>query len=226
MRRQSDLNDIYGVKRIRTNPLEKGNDAPESGFRHSDAYHKYFRGYAEIRREKPGGGYCTERYYTQPWIVSTASDTRYWLTRLMYVSLICMSWFLYLWAMNMKLESNRAWFVIIPGFPAVILLVVMSMVTVLYVFMRKRMTLWDYESSSNHLKKVSLLTGGCMAMTAGLKVIYAVIFGEDVAGELLSAGITMLSAVSAAAICMIERGVVYTAIPNDTVLPEGEAHEI
>ena len=44
MRRQSDLDDIYGVKRIRSNPLDKDNDVAETGFRHSDAYHRYFRG--------------------------------------------------------------------------------------------------------------------------------------------------------------------------------------
>lgn len=226
MRRQSDLNDIYGVKQIKTNPLEKDHEVPETGFRHSDSYHRYFRGYTEIRREKPNGRFKVERYYTQPWIVSTASAPAYWLARLLYVTLVCLSWALYLWTMNMELGSNRAWFVVVPGFSAVILLVLLSAVTLLYVFARKKMTLWDFESSSKRLKRIALFTGGCMALTAGAKAVYAVLFREAVGGELVSAAIAALAAVSAATIYLLERGMVYTTVPNDTVLPEGEAHEI
>ena len=225
MRRQSDLNDIYGVKRIK-NPLDKDNDVPETGFRHSDSYHRYFRGYTEIRREKPNGRFKVERYYTQPWIVSAASPQVYWLTRLMYACLVCISWILYLWTMCMDLGSNRAWFVAIPGLPAVILLVLLSVVTVSYIFVRKKMTLWDHESSTKRLKTVSLVTGGCMALVAVTKVIYLAAFGGDIRAERLSICLALLAAASAAAIYPLEREAVYTTVPNDAVLPEGEAHEI
>ncbi len=226
MRRQSDLNDIYGVKRIKTNPLEKDNEVPESGFRHSDSYHRYFRGYTEIRREKPNGRYKVERYYTQPWIVSAASPQVYWLTRLMYATLVCLSWLLYLGAMCTDLGSNRCWFVAIPGLPAVIVLVLLTVVTVSYLFVPKKMTLWDHASSTKRLKTVSLITGGCMTLTAIAKAAYLLICGGNVRGELISIAVTLAAAVCAAALYVLERGVVYTTIPNDTVLPEGEAHEI
>lgn len=226
MRRQSDLSDIYGVKQIQTNPLEKDNDVPETGFRHSDSYHKFFRGYTEIRRARANGGFRVERYYTQPWIVSAASDPVYWLTRLMYTSLVCLSWILYVWAMCLDIGSNRAWFVAVPGFPSAILLVLLSIVTLFYVFARRKMTLWDHESGTKRLKVVSLLTGGCMALTAVSKAVYLIMFGGNTGGELVSMGITLLAAAAAGVICLLERKVVYTTIPNDTVLPEGEAHEI
>lgn len=226
MRRQSDLDDIYGVKRIKSNPLEKDNDVPETGFRHSDSYHKYFRGYTEIRREKPNGRYSVERYYTQPWIVSSASPRAYWLTRLMYAALLCLSWILYIRTMCMDLDSNRAWLVVIPGFPVMILLLLLSIAVLNYIFVRKKMTLWDHESSTKRLKTFSLLTGGCMVLTAVTKVIYILAFGGNVRGELLSIGMALLAAACAGMLCLLERKVVYTTIPNDTVLPEGEAHEI
>ena len=226
MRRQSDLNDIYGVKRMKSNPLDQGNDVPETGFRHSDSYHKYFRGYTELRREKPNGRYSVERYYTQPWIVSASSPRVYWLTRLMYAALVGLSWFLYIRAMCMQLGSNRAWFVAVPGFSAVIFLVLLSAVTFFYIFARRKMTLWNHESSTKRLKTVSLLTGSCIALTAVTKVVYLIIHGTKIREELLSIAITLLAAVSAAVIFLMEREVVYTTIPNDTVLPEGEAHEI
>lgn len=226
MRRQSDLNDIYGVKRIRTNPLEKDNDVPESGFRHSDAYHRYFRGYTEIRREKPNGRFKVERYYTQPWIVSAASRQNYWLLRLMYASLVCLSWILYIWGMCMDLGSNRAWFVAIPGLPGVILLFLLSVVTAGYMVTPKKMTLWQHTSGTKRLKTVSLLSGGCMALVGAAKGMYLILCGGNVSGELMSIGITLAAAACAASLCLMERKAVYTTVPNDTVLPEGEAHEI
>lgn len=226
MRRQSDLDDIYGVKRIRTNPLEKDNDVTESGFRHSDAYHRYFRGYTEIRRAKANGRFSVERYYTQPWIVNAASGQNYWLTRVVYASFVFVSWYLYVWGMCMDLGSNRAWFVALPGLPAVILLVLLSIVTLLYICVPKKMTLWQHASSTKRLKTVSLLTGGCMALAGAAKGAYLILYGGNVGGELLSLGMTLAAAAAAAALYAVEREVVYTTIPNETFLPEGEAHEI
>lgn len=226
MRRQSDLTDIYGVKRIKTNPLEKDHEVPETGFRHSDSYHRYFRGYTEIRRAKPNGRYSIERYYTQPWIISAASAPVYWLTRLIYASLVILSWILYVRAMCQSLESNRSWLVAIPGLPAVIALFLLSVVTVSYIFVRRKMTLWDHASSTKRLKVVSLLTGGCMGLTVLMKGIFLLLHGGNFTPELLCIGQTLLAAGCAAAICLMERGVVYTTVPNDTILPEGETHEI
>lgn len=226
MRRQSDLNDIYGVKRIRSNPLEKDNEVAETGFRHSDAYHRYFRGYTEIRREKPNGRFSVERYYTQPWIIRAASGQGYWLTRFMYASFVFLSWMLYVWGMCMDLPSNRAWFVAVPGLPAVILLVLLSIVTLLYICAPRKMTLWEHASSIGRLKTVSVLAGGCMGVTALAKLAFLAVFGGSLVEELLSAGVVALAAAAAVALFLLEREAVYTTVPNDTVLPEGEAHEI
>ena len=226
MRRQSDLNDIYGVKQIKTNPLDKDNDIPESGFRHSDAYHRHFRGYTEIRRPKPNGRYSVERYYTQPWIVNAASKQVYWLTRLMYASLVCLSWFLYLWTMCADLDSNRSMLVAVPGLPAMILLFLLSAATVGYIFVPTRMTWWDHHSSTGRLKTLSLLTGGCMALVAVLKAVNLLRCGGNIRSELISIGIVLAAAASAFALFLLEREVVYTTVCNDTVLPEGEACEI
>lgn len=224
MRRQSDLNDIYGVKGIR-NPLDKDSDAPETGFRHSDAYHRFFRGYTEIRREKPNGRYAVERYYTQPWIVNAASRQVYWLNRTLYAFLLFLCWMLYIHAMTMDLGSNRAWFVAIAGMIALIALMLLTVVATIYIFMRKKMTLWDHASSTKRLKALSLITASAMALTAVTKGVYWVRCGKN-AGEWQSIAMMLLAAAAAATVCFLERQVVYATIPNDTVLPEGEAHEI
>lgn len=226
MKRQSDLNDIYGVRHPGADPLEKGSEAPETGFRHSDAYHRYFRGYTEIRRKKPNGGYSVERYYTRPWIVRAASAQTYWLTRLGYAFLAALSWGLYVWTMCQDLGSNRAWFVAVPGLPAVILLVLLTAATVGYLFVPRKMTVWDHASSTGRLKRASLGTAACMLLVAAAKAVFVVRYGGDIGAELMSMAVTLLSSASAAAIFLLERKAVYTTVPNDTVLPEGEAYEI
>ena len=226
MRRHSDLDDIYGVKQIKTNPLDKDNDVAETGFRHSDAYHRYFRGYTEIRIPGERGRFSIVRYYTQPWIVSTASKKDYLCKRLGMGLLLVLSWAAYVCGMCMDAGSNRWPVAAIPGFAAVILLVILSAVMGFYLFAPRKMTLWQHESTSNRLKRMSLAAGGCMGLAAATKIAYMWVMQCQAAMELLSFGITAAAAIGTVCIYTLERRTVYTTIPNDTVLPEGEAHEI
>lgn len=224
MRRQSQLDDIYGVKSIQTNPLEKDNDVPETGFRHSDGYHRFFRGYTEIRVQKPNGRFQIQRYYTQPWIVSAGTGKEYWLKRVLLVLLAAASWAAYVWSMCLPLGSNRWWATAIPGLAGVIGLLVLSAVVLCCIFAPRKMTLWDHASTSKRLKVMSALTGGCMALAALAKLLYLVLHGGT--EELYGIAGTAVAAACAAGIHILERKTVYTTVPNDTVLPEGEAHEI
>lgn len=226
MRRQSDLDDIYGVKRRMSNPLDKDNDVPETGFRHSDSYHRYFRGYTEIRVPKADGRFQIQRYYTQPWIVSTASDRDHIGKRVWMLLLLAASWAAYVWSMCLPLGSNRWWITAIPGLISAIMLVLLSAVTVGYLCARRKMTLWEYASTAQRLKRISAITGGCMAMTVPAKLVFLLRYGGDAPSELLSSVAALAAALAAAGMYLLERKTVYTTIPNDTVLPEGEAHEI
>lgn len=226
MRRQSDLDDIYGVKQIKSNPLDKDNDAAETGFRHSDAYHRYFRGYTEIRIPGEVGRFSIARYYTQPWIVDAASEKDYLCKRVFVGMLLVLSWIAYIYGMCMDVGSNRWSVAAIPGLTAVILLVVFSTVATFHLFAPRKMTLWQHESTSNRLKKMALATGSCMSLTAVTKLVYMLVMQCRTAAELASFGITAVAAISAICIYVLERRTVYTTVPNDTVLPEGEAHEI
>lgn len=226
MRRQSDLDDIYGVKQIKSNPLDKDNDVAETGFRHSDAYHRYFRGYTEIRVPGEMGRFSIVRYYTQPWIVDAASEKDYPCKRVLVGMLLVLSWIAYIYGMCMDVGSNRWPVAAIPGLTAVILLVILSAVAVIYLFAPRKMTLWQHESTSNRLKKMALATGGCMILAAAAKLVYMLTMQSQMAMELTSSGITAVAAIGTICIYMLERRTVYTTVPNDTVLPEGEAHEI
>ena len=223
MRRQSELDDIYGVKRMKSNPLDR-DDAPETGFRHSDSYHRFFRGYTEIRVPKEMGRFQIQRFYTQPWIVSTESSKDYGLKRVWMLLLSVFAWGAYITGMCLPVGSNRWWVTAIPGFATVIALVILSAVVIHYLFAPRKMTLWGYESTSKRLKRLSAGTGGCMAGTLAAKLVYLLLYGE--AMEIRSCAQVLAAALAVAAIHRMERRTEYTTLPNDTVLPEGEAYEI
>lgn len=225
MRRQSELDDIYGVKRMKSNPLEKDNDAPETGFRHSDSYHRYFRGFTEIRVPKENGRFRIQRYYTQPWIVSTASSKDYWLKRVLMIVLLVSSWGAYIAGMCLPVGSNRWWITAIPGLSSVVALVILSAVAISCLFAPRKMTLWGYESTAKRLKLLSGVTGGCLALTLMAKLAYLLLYGVT-AAEIRGCGLVLTAALATAAIHIMEQRTEYTTVPNDTVLPEGEAHEI
>ena len=224
MRRQSDLDDIYGVKRMKSNPLEQDNDAPETGFRHSDSYHRFFRGYTEIRVPKEKGRFQIQRFYTQPWIVSTESSKDYRLKRVWMLLLLAFSWGAYITGMCLPAGSNRWWVTAIPGFGTVIALVLLSAAAVNYLFAPRKMTLWGYESTAKRLKLLSAGTGGCMAATLAAKLVYLLLYGG--AMEIRSGAKVLAAALAVGAIHRMERRTEYTTLPNDTALPEGEAYEI
>lgn len=227
-RKKHDITDIYGVKSKSDDPFVRRGEveAPETGRRHSDYYHKYFRGYTEIRKLNEKGRVKIERYYTRPWIVSGLSTGRYWLLRLLYAVLAAMSATAFITALSQRVPANFSWIVALPGYISIILLFLMVVVTLIYIFVAKKMTLWEHSSSTKRLKVFSLATCIGQALTGVTTAVYALATGVFVGESLLCAVGSLLAAVCAGVIFLVERKVPYAEIPNETKLPAGEAHEI
>lgn len=227
-RKKHDITDIYGVRSKTASPFAaKGEtEAPETGYRHSDHYHRYFRGYTEIRKLNAKGRVTAERYYIRPWIVSGLSGWSYWLVRLLYALLAAASAILFIAALCQDVPGNASWIVALPGFASVIPLFLLAVVTVVYIFVEKRMTLWVYASSTKRLKALSLITGICQALTALASAGFALATGEEVPRSLACAALILGAACCSGALFFLERNMPYTEIPNETKLPDGEAHEI
>ena len=227
-RKKHDITDIYGVKSKKDSPFSTKDevDAPETGFRHSSHYHKYFRGYTEIRKVNDKGRVVAERYYTRPWIVSGLSPRNYWLVRLLYALLVAASAALFITGLCLKVPGTASWVVALPGMPSAILLFLLAVVTLTYIFVEKKMTLWDHTSSTKRLKVVSLITAIGQALTALTLAVFALATGEQVLKSLGCAALVLLSACCSGALFFLERKMPYQEIPNETRLPNGEAHEI
>ena len=227
-RKKHDITDIYGVKSMKESPFTRKGEEEEPGSsrRHSDYYHRYFRGYTEIRKLNPKGRVRVERYYVRPWIVSGLSTGKYWLVRLLYACLAVVSSVLFAAALLQRIPSNYSMIVALPGYISVVLLFLLLVSTAGYIFAPKKMTLWDHTSSTTRLKRFSLAAGLCQLLTALTTTGYLLYYRIFVSETLQSILVMLAAVVCSAAIHIVERKVPYTEIPNETKLPAGEAHEI
>lgn len=228
-RKKHDITDIYGVKSMKESPFTRKGEEEELGTsrrRHSDYYHKYFRGYTEIRKLNEKGRVKVERYYVRPWIVSGLSAGKYWLVRLLYACLAVASAFLFAVALLQRIPSNYSMIVAVPGYAGVLLLFLLLVSAAGYIFVPKKMTLWDHTSSTSRLRRFSLAAGSCQMLTALTTAGYLLYYRVFVSETLKSIFLMAVAAVCSAAIYFVERKVPYTEIPNETKLPAGEAHEI
>lgn len=223
-RKQHDITDIYGVRRDKPEG-ERLPDAP-SKRNFNRHYHNYFRGYTEIRRTDEKGRVKIERYYTKPWMVSGLSGGKYWLLRALYVLLTAAVVVLYITMLTRNIPATRSWIVALPGLPAAVVLFLLAMAVIQYVFTPRRMTQWDHLSSTRSLKRAALAAAIILAAAALAAVVFLVTDGREIAGTLLCALGLLAAAACAFAMYWVERKVPYREIPNDTKLPEGEAHEI
>lgn len=226
--KKHDVSDIYGIKKMNDSPFtRKGEkEAPESGRRHSDYYHKYFRGYTEVRQLNAKGRVVIERVYTQPWIVCGLSTGKYWLLRMLYAVLTIMSAVLFVTALTQKIPGNYSWIVAIPGYASAVLLILLAASILMYIIAEKKMTQWGHISSTKRLKAASFAVAIGQLLTAIALIIYAIITRIYVSESLICAAVILLSAICSGAMFLVERSVPYTEIPNETKLPAGDAYEI
>lgn len=222
--KRHDVTDIYGVKseayknlRLPDTPIKKTFN------RH---YHNYFRGFTEVRTEDRKGRIKIERFYTKPWIVSGLSKKKYWMLRILYMILAFISISLYLLAMSRDVPGNYHWVVALPGMPAAIILFLMAVVVVQYVAVPRKMTLWEHESSTKNIKRASLASACIVALTGLAMIGFVAVNGEELFKSILCILMNFVSSCCSAAIFILEKKVPYHEIANDTVLPEGEKHEI
>lgn len=148
-------NDIYGLNANWKLDMKVGKST-ESEIHHSRYYHKYFHGYTEVRTEKANGRYKIERFYTDPWIRHDVTPTGNVLYRFTYLGLVVAICLVFWTAMSsIDYSAKLAMLVAVPTFLSVLSLILLLAATLNYVFMRQKMTWYDYRSSSGNLKKSS-----------------------------------------------------------------------
>lgn len=126
---------------------------------HSNAYHRFFAGYTEAKKIKPGGsGYTIERVYTGQYYQRAMGRRKSLLLKLLYVAIVVSVIILFLSAASARVQTNSLWYVALWEALSIAFLVWMCTGIGNYIFSPEKMTVYEYNSSSGRIKKASLYT--------------------------------------------------------------------
>lgn len=192
-----------------------------TGFVHKSHYHRYFQGYTEARVKKPEGGYRLERVYTAPWKQHDLPRGRWVALKLLYAVLALFTLVAAVIVMRQDVVSNYLWFVFLPGVIWFLCAFVLCALTVSYLTKRRRMTLWEFESGSLHIRRAAAAAWAAACVTAAAKIVCIAVFAAaGFSQEWPGLALLLAAAASAGAIWRIEGNIRYLDIPNDTAVPE------
>ncbi len=223
-------NDIYGVRGKGNNlyDLENKSDIYDKnvGINRSGFYHSYFRGWTEVRVDRPGKPYTIERVYTAPWIRQDLSTRNYVLVRVLYGLLIALSLALFVFSMTRRVGSNSCWYVALFGLPSTILMFIVAWMFVSYAKAPRKMTLYEHKSTSVYLKRICLVFFIALSATALSTVLYTILNPQDEPlKQLLNVLLDLIAAACSFIVFMLEKKMKYIDIPNTNTPPAG-GHEI
>ena len=223
-------NDIYGVKGKGNSlyDLENKSDIFDKnvGVNRSSFYHSYWRGWTEVRVDRPGKPYSIERVYTAPWIRQDLSTRDYILVRILYGLLIALSIALFAFAMTRRVGSNYCWYVALFGMPSAIVMFVVVWMFFSYAKAPRKMTLYEHKSTSVYLKRICLVFSIGLAATALSTVLYTILNAADEPlQQLLNVLLDLLATGCVFAVFLLEKKMKYVDIPNTNKAPAG-GHEI
>ena len=220
-------NDIYGVRRKERyshNDAEGNLDYLDKnmGVNRSSFYHSYWRGWTEVRVDRPGKPFKVERVYTAPWIRQDLSTRDYVLVRILYGVLIALSIALFAIAMTQRVGSNYCWYVALFGLPTTILMFVVVWMFVSYAKAPRKMTLYEHRSTSTYLKVICLVFSISLTATALSTVVYTLLNMDDEPfKQLLNVLLDLLAAGCSVTVFLLERKMKYVDIPNNNKAPQG-----
>jgi hypothetical protein len=222
MARQSSLEDIYGVKSAKANPFASNSDAAETGVRHSDAYHRYFRGYTEVRCEMPNGRCRIKRIYTRDWIVPGGTAAQDILYRIGIAVLTFLTWSGILHGLGADVPSNAASLPSALAGISVLFMAVFSAVVLLMISAPRKRTQGSHSLCRNGLQRLALFQSITTLLTIPAKLLSAPITHAEIVSCIHLLGACCASA----AILILEHRRKYEYAHNGSKLPEGESHEI
>lgn len=219
-------NDIYGVKSNWKASRRLGETA-ETGFRHNDHYHKYFHGYTEVRTEKSGGGYKIKRIYTDNWYVKKLSDKTYYIMKAVYLCLCLFACVLFCWLMSRPyFDGNYVRAVAVVELISLLCLGLLTVSVTVYLFTKRRMTWWEYYSSSHRIKRYSLAATIGQIFTAVFIIVNMFQGVESVKRECMLAMGICVCAAATFTLFLLEEKALYEEEENRVNLPKGELHKI
>jgi hypothetical protein len=206
--------------------LQKEAKPSQGGFAHSQAYHRFFEGYSEIKIPKPDGkGYRIQRIYTGDYHRQDLTKIQQLLLRVLYVVLFLVSAALFVSSATLPLTSNSTWYVVLAQVVSIPFLFWILITFFSYLPTRLDLTIAEYRSSSLALQKATL--GAALSLGVAVLVTLVFIFlnlSNEPLNELLCAVRYLVAGLLALSINRVEKKVNYLVIPSQNkALVEEEA---
>ena len=202
-------------------------DLDSQPFKHSRAYHKYFKGYAERRVPKPGGkGYKIERKYIGEYYRYDETDKMWIIKKVLYGIIFLAAVACIIVAGVLRSEINS--FKVISAGQAVSVVVVLYMLyrLVLNLSAKRLMTIGNYEVSVPSLKKAALICAICCFTITLVMFLYKLIATKTLTGvDWLVLVLEALGGVLFLTIFIIERLRTFETVENSEQMHE-DANEI
>lgn len=201
----------------------RADESGSSRMRHSAGYHSYFRGYTEVRVEKPGGGYRIKRYYTAPWYVHEMTDRRWVAMKLGYAALFAAAVLCFVLGLRGTVTGNTL-FAAIPAGAALILSLLSFAVLAELLVSKRKMTLGTAEATDKPLIRWTRLAALAMWLAAlgQLAALIVYLKGQFFLNELPGMLLVLLAGGLMFMIGVLQRRVSYGTVENHT----GELDEI
>lgn len=198
---------------------------------HSASYHSFFRGYTEVRLEKPGGGFKIKRFYTAPWYVHRMTDRRWILLKLGYLALFLASCFCFWLGIRSTVTGNTV-IAAIPAGTALILAILSFAVLSELLVSKRKMTLGAAEATDKPLIRWTRLSACAMWITAAGQIVSLFVYlqGSFFKDELPGMLLVALAGALMFFIGQIQKTVQYDTVENHTAelaeIRDNESHLI
>lgn len=189
---------------------------------HSRSYHRYFKGYTEVKKRGTDGKVRLERVYTGLYHIQDLPPKERLLLRAAYVLLLIFALLLFLAGAAQNVGSNRTWYVAAGEAVSVAGIFWIGCALVNYLTAPRRLTDHEYRTTSGSIRRAGL-TAACGLFTAFvLTVIYTLTHLETFdTTEIWCAASLLLSSALCALLREVERRVPYTEEYSDEIIPEG-----
>lgn len=124
---------------------------------HSNAYHRFFAGYTEVKKVKQGGlGYTIDRVYTGRYYQRAMGRRKSLFLKLLYMAITVAAIFLFLSTTLARVPTNSVWYIALWEALSIASLVWLCTGIGNYLLSPEKMTIYEYKSSSVRLKRASL----------------------------------------------------------------------
>ena len=187
---------------------------------HSKAYHRHFEGYAEVETTNEKGKTVIERVYVGDYYRLDLPKSKRVQLRLFYAGLIALVAALFGIAASRPVGANMTWYLAITQMLGVCLIGLMCVNLLAHCTAPRDMTVGDWKSSSEKLKRNSKYTALLMELLALLTLLYLLLNGENWLIHLLCVALYAVAGLAAVAINRLEANAPYRIWHSREEAPE------